>query len=238
VSSLRARYARSYLGQFWLMVTTLAQILVIGMVWAFIWQQPVDTFLPYYGVGQILFSFVMQTINEGTNALIGNATYYRNDKMAFSIAVLANLYQNMLIALHNLPIVIALLLWPESAKLDVDWRFLPAFIMMLIFTFLCSYFVSILCARFRDIIQLVGIILQNIFLLTPVMWKMELIPERFRLYILLNPFTAILETLRNPLVGLPVDPLTYFLLAAWGLVFLLACVAVRKRLGATLIFWI
>lgn len=219
-------------------MTTLVQVLAIGLVWAYIWRQPIDEFLPYYGIGQILFSFVTQTINEGANTLIGNAKYYRNDKMPFTVAVLANLYHNALIALHNLPVAIALLLWSDSARLAVCLGFLPALAMTIVFVYLCSYSVAMLCARFRDLIQVVGIVLQNIFLLTPVMWKLELIPERFRLHMLLNPFAAMLETLRNPLIGLPVNPTAYGILAAWVAVFLLVCAIVRRRIGATLIFWI
>lgn len=238
MSVLRTRYARSYFGQFWLVLTTLMQILAIGLVWAFIWRQPIDEFLPYYGVGKILFSFATQTINDGAQAFINNAKYYRNDKMPFSVAVLANLYQNVLIALHNMPIVGMLLLWSNSAQMDVGLAFLPALTMMLIFIFSCSYLASLLCTRFRDLIQLVGIILQNIFLLTPVMWKTELIPERFKFYVLINPFTSMLEVLRNPLIGVPVDRQAYLLLTAWMLVIFTICAIIRKRLGPTLIFWI
>ncbi len=219
-------------------MTTLIQVLAIGLVWAFIWRQPIDEFLPYYGIGQILFSFVTQTINEGSNVLINNAKYYQNDKMPFIVAILANLYQNVMIMFHNVPIIILLLFWSDSARMDISPIFLPALAMTFVFAFLCSYLVSILCARFRDLIQLVGIILQNIFLLTPVMWKMELIPDRFKFYVLINPFTSMLEMLRNPLVGLPVEPLAYSLFATWILIALLACVIIRKRFGATLIFWI
>ena len=56
------------------------------------------------------------------------------------------------------------------------------------------------CARFRDIGPIVGSVMQIAFFLTPVIWQPEQLgPSRWMLP--LNPFFALLEIVRAPLLG-------------------------------------
>jgi len=61
---------------------------------------------------------------------------------------------------------------------------------------------GVICARYRDLPQIVGSILQVLFYLTPVMWMPSLLPQRAGLYLLdLNPAYHLLEIVRSPLLG-------------------------------------
>ena len=55
------------------------------------------------------------------------------------------------------------------------------------------------CARFRDVAQIVGNIMQLAFFLTPILWKPELLGPS-AVYLPLNPFYTLLELVRGPLV--------------------------------------
>ena len=56
------------------------------------------------------------------------------------------------------------------------------------------------CARFRDILPIVGSIMQIAFFITPVIWKPEQLGPAI-IYLPLNPFFDMLEILRAPLLG-------------------------------------
>jgi lipopolysaccharide transport system permease protein len=62
-----------------------------------------------------------------------------------------------------------------------------------------------LCARFRDVPQIIGALLQIAFFITPVMWNATILEGHHNagLLIQLNPFYYILEILRAPLLGTP-----------------------------------
>lgn len=238
LSVLRARYARSYLGQFWLTLTTLAQIAAVGATWSFLWGQSVDAFLPYYGAGFIIFSFVSRMLTESSVVLAADARYYLNGEMPFMVSVLALLYRGAIVFLHDLPVLLLLLLWSDSARLTLSPAFPGAVGLLLLFTLFAAYFVALVAARFRDLVQIVTIVIANLLLLSPVMWQMEQIPEPYRRYFYLNPFTAILTAVRNPLLGMQVDAWAYLYLAVWtGIAGLLAALA-HRVLAARLIFWI
>lgn len=238
VSALRARYARSTFGQLWITLSSLVNTVVIGVVWAVLWRQPVDAFLPYFGVGMLLFGFVVQVVNDSTSALAGDAAYYMTDRAPFVLSSFVVFYRNVLLFLHQIPLIILLVLWSEAAVFAPSVAYVPAVVLAAVFCLFASYAVAVVCARFRDLIQIVQLVTQNLFLLSPVMWEVAAIPEEYRGWVLYNPFACILETLRNPLLGLPVDDRAYPYLLVWTAVAGVVAKIVHARWNRSIVFWI
>ncbi len=63
-----------------------------------------------------------------------------------------------------------------------------------------SWFTSSVIIFFKDIGQLVGIIIQFGFWLTPIIWNITTIPERYHWLINLNPIAYIIEGYRNSMI--------------------------------------
>jgi len=238
ISTLRARYARSKLGQFWLSVSTLLLILSTGIVWSLIWNMPIDEYLPYVGVGHVVYIFVSTTISESSTVLVGDSRIYLNDRMPFLISVFAHIYRNVIILLHNVPTVVILILWSHNAHLDLSPMYIVAILLTVLFLFFMSYALALLCARYRDILQLVAVIMQVIFLLTPIMWKVNMLPVDYRPYIYINPFAALVEILRNPLIGISVDPIAYCSLVLWIIPTAIWATWLHSKYGRTVIYWL
>lgn len=238
VSALRARYARSRLGQAWLSVTMFAFILCVGIIWSQIWRMPVDEYLPYIGVGHIVYTFVSQTINESTGVFVADARMYMNDKVPFQLSIASHVYKSMLVFMHNIPTIIILVLWSVEASFKPSLSFFSSIILLILFTYTSCYFVAVLCTRFRDLTQIVGLIMQVSFLITPVMWQMNFVPQEYHAYVMLNPFAAILECVRNPILGIPVADYAMESLICWTLLACFLSGLVYTRLNKNLIFWV
>jgi lipopolysaccharide transport system permease protein len=239
VATLRARYARSRFGQTWLTLSNMVFVVVVGLVWANIWKQEIDRFLPYFGAGYILFQFLAQTVGESPGSLVGDSRLYRNERLPFFVSALANVYRHFLMLIHNVPVLVALILWSASATLGIGFAWLYCLLLSVTFLVFAGYALSLVCARFRDIGQLVAIAMQVLFLLTPVMWQVEQLPPEYRPYVFsLNPFAAMLEGIRNPVVGLPVPPEVFQSLPAWVASSIALAWLAHARLGRTAIFWI
>jgi ABC-type polysaccharide/polyol phosphate export permease len=100
-----------------------------------------------------------------------------------------------------------------------------------------TYALSILCVRFRDIGQIVGIIMQASFLVTPVMWNIDMLPPQYKSFIYINPFASIIEIARAPFMGYMTDPLAYLSLLCWS-VFAFLCAFIMYRIfHKNLVFW-
>jgi ABC-type polysaccharide/polyol phosphate export permease len=69
---------------------------------------------------------------------------------------------------------------------------------------------SIVVVKIRDTINLWEVAVQLGFWLTPVMYPMSSVPEKWRFYVYLNPMSGILDYSRNFLVGTgQVTPIGY-----------------------------
>lgn len=238
VSVLRGRYARSRFGQAWISIAAIASVVIIGLAWSILWRRPLREYLPYFGIGQLLFSFFSSCINDSTAILPNDSRYYINDKMPYMLSVSALIYRNAIVLLYDIPAIIGLMIYGGVLR----WRYLPVFvlgvILSLAFTVLASYGIAIVCARFRDLGQVVSIAMRTSYMFTPIIWGLDRIPERYRDWIFLNPFAALLELTRNPILGFESNGHAYLSLAIWiALLFGFAWV-VHSRWSRNLIFWI
>jgi lipopolysaccharide transport system permease protein len=238
VTSIRSRYARSKFGQAWLTFSNLILIISISLVWSLIWKMPIDTYLPYVGVGHLIYLFAAQTIAESSGIFVADARLYLNDKKSFLFSLFAHLYRNLIIFAHNIPIIIILILWGDTPSVKLNINFFLSILIILVFISTACYIVAVLCVRFRDMIQLVNLLFQVIFLVTPVMWQITFLGEEFRSFVLINPFAAILETIRNPLIGMNVPNLALISLICWTFFTILISVLIYKKMHKNIIFWI
>jgi ABC-type polysaccharide/polyol phosphate export permease len=76
---------------------------------------------------------------------------------------------------------------------------------------------GIISARFRDVPQIVTAVVQVAVFITPVFWRPETIKSH-RFVLDGNPFYHMLEVTRRPLLGEPVSPHSYLMLAAMAVV--------------------
>lgn len=238
ISSLRARYARSRFGQTWLSITTFIQILCTGLVWSLIWKMEIDEYLPYVGVGHILYLFFSQSVNDSTGVFVADSRLYLNDKLPFMTSISAHLYRNIVIFLHNIPTIILLITWSSHARFSFSISLLYGVFFSSFFIFFASYFFAVICTRFRDLIQLVGLLFQLIFLVTPIMWKITFLPDYAQGYVFINPFASILELIRNPIIGIEVNQLALISIISWTILFSILSYFSYKFMNKKIIFWI
>ncbi len=201
-SDIRKRYARSRLGQFWLTLSLIINIAALGVVWSYLFKMPISEYLPFLAVGTIFWTYTSTCINEGTNLYISSASYLRELNIPKLTYVNSLLVRNFIVLCHNLLVLIPIYLF-FSLKISITNIVLSIFGLILtsILLFPVITFVALVSLRFRDLPNIIASLMQVIFYVTPVMWKVQLMPERFYKYLLLNPFAVMLSLCRDPLLG-------------------------------------
>jgi lipopolysaccharide transport system permease protein len=94
-----------------------------------------------------------------------------------------------------------------------------------------------LCARVRDIPPIVASIMQIAFFMTPVMWKPELLGGGAH-WLPLNPFYAIMETVRGPLVGTGVSLTTWASALCYSALLCVVAQIFFARFRERIAFWV
>jgi lipopolysaccharide transport system permease protein len=194
------RYRRSLLGPFWLTASMAIMVVSLGFLYAALFKIPIREFLPFLCVGLLVWNFMSSFLLEGGALFIGSESYIKQVRLPYSVYVFRSSWSKLIIFAHNFIIYFGVLIyfgiWPGLGAVLA----IPGLLLVTINGTLLSLLIGMVSARFRDIPQLIGSLVQIVFFVTPIMWKPELLQQRA--YIAnLNPFFQMIELVRAPLLG-------------------------------------
>ncbi len=237
-ADIRRRYARSRLGQLWLVISTAVSILVLGWVWGALWNAPFDQMILYVGVSFVLWQFLSGILSDGVPLFPSNQHYFVNQYFPPAIVVCAVIYRHMLLLGFN-AIIVAVLLLLFGGPPSVRWLLLlPAFATFLIFAYWFVYILAAVSARFRDVGQIVGVVLQIGFFVTPIIWMPSQAPPNLRPFLDFNPLHLIIDVLRSPLIPSPGGSWTWPVMVFLAVAGFIAVLPVIGWLRSRIIFWL
>ena len=201
---IRNRYRRSALGQFWITISVGVMILCLGFLFSRLLQAPIEQFLPFLTIGLICWSFVSATVTEGCNSFIAAEGIIKQVKIPLQLHVARVIWRNLIVFAHNLLIIPIVFL---SLEIRLGWvalLFIPGLTILTLNLIWIGMALGIVCARFRDVPQIIQSILQIAFYLTPIIWLPELLKGRAEFALItFNPVYHLIELLRAPLLGTP-----------------------------------
>jgi len=215
---LKVRYKRSVLGVLWTMLNPLLLMIVFSVVFAQLMRFSIQHFVIYFLSAYLIFNFVAQTTSWSTSCLLGYAPLIRKiyvPKMIFIFATVLSGLINLLISLVPLAIIMLVVRHPIHAV--VLYLPLPLAIATL-FAMGLSLALAAVCIEFNDVVQIYQALVVAWMYLTPVIYPIDIVPERFRWMVLSNPMYPVVETFRAPIYqGVAPDPGLLMQGAAWGL---------------------
>ncbi|HYO15035.1 MAG TPA: ABC transporter permease [Thermoanaerobaculia bacterium] len=228
---LKVRYRRSAIGFAWTMLQPLLMMLVLQVVFSAIFSMrlPYGNYVVYALAGLLFWNFFSQSILSSMNSLRSNAALLKKlpiPKEVFPLATVISGVINLVLAL--IPLLLILLV--TGHPLTPALLFLPvAILLAAAFTLGAGLLLSPLAVFFSDTVELIGVILSVLMYLTPVIYPMEILPERYRWLVRFNPVRSILEVFRDPIYQGEVPPLSHLSVCAGIAVLALALGAFAFR---------
>ena len=196
------RYRRSRVGAFWLTINMGVLIGALGLIFGTLFRAQMSEFLPFLCVGLIVWGFVSSALNEGCSSFISAEGIILQVRMPLFTHVMRTLWRNAIILGHNL--IIYPIVFLAFGRMPT-WHAvlaIPGFALLALNILWMMLVLAVLCARFRDMNQIVSNVLQVVFFATPVMWMPSTLPEHASKAILyLNPFYHLIAIVRAPLMG-------------------------------------
>ncbi len=205
LQEIRQRYRRSKIGPFWLTLSMGIMVLALGTLYGTIFGQELSDYLPYLSAGFVIWGLISGVTLDGVSAFIQGEGLIKQLPAPLSIHIYRVGWTNLIIFLHNIVIFFLVSLWYGKYP---SWTLLlvpPAILIILLNGVWIGLLFGLLSARFRDIPQIVGSVVQVMFFITPVIWKMEMLPGR-ALILSFNPFYYLVEIVRGPLMGVVPSP--------------------------------
>lgn len=234
---IRNRYRGSVLGPFWLSLSTGVMLVGLGILYSALLRVEVGAYLPFLGISLICWNMIAQTVGEACAAFTGAEGPIRQMRLPFTTHALRVVIRNAIVAAHNLPLIVIIFL---VFGLTPDWGLLllPAGLAILgINAFAVTLLLGMVCARFRDVGQIVGSIMQIAFFMTPIIWKPDALKENAWV-VMFNPFYLIMETVRAPIIEGGGTPLAWVLALGVTAVVVSVSLAFFVRFRGRIAFWI
>lgn len=218
------RYQGSYLGLLWSFVIPLVMLVVYTFVFSVVfkirWEGGTDAgnhaeFALALFAGLIAFNLFSESIALAPGLIVNNPNYVKKVIFPLEILPLSIVGATLINSLFSL---VVLLLGEMVILGQVSWVlvYLPLVYLPLIFLSIgLAWFLASLGVFIRDMNQLMGVIVQILFFLTPIFYPISAIPPKLRPLIYLNPLTMIVNSFRQVIVlEKPPDGSELFLMIA------------------------
>lgn len=195
---LRGRYKGSVLGFTWTFINPLLQLCVYTLVFSFILKSDIEKYYLFLFVALIPWIFFSAALTGGSTSVLSHKDMVKKiyfPREVLPIAYITSCFVNMLYCF----IVVFVVVLVAGVKLSfVALLYLP--VIMAIEYILClgiAFISSAITVFFRDLEHILGIVAMAWMYLTPVMYSIEIIPEKYQRLFSLNPMTPIIRGYRD-----------------------------------------
>ncbi|MCL4386725.1 MAG: ABC transporter permease [Cyanobacteria bacterium] len=197
------RYKQSILGYAWVILNPLFQLVVISFVFSSILKIP-SLGVPYIiflSVALLPWNLFSTSLTSSVNILVNNSNLITKIYFPREILVYATMIAKAVDFFYStLVLIVFFLIYRTNISLTILW--LPIiFAIQIIFMAGLSLILSAFNLFYRDIQYLLSLILMLWMYLTPVMYPVEIIPEKFRFIFSLNPMAVIVNAYREVIIG-------------------------------------
>ena len=198
----RARFARTFFGSFWLGLSNVLSIAALALVYGTVFKvQDFSTYVVYLGIGLVVWNGISAAIGSAPNLFEHNHAQVHNTNLNPIFYVLEEWAFQVQTFLQSFALVLLALSWFQHNLLLnlLVYGWFPL-LNLFLFLFWAPMIVCLLGARYRDFYQLVPIVLQLVFLLSPILYRKDSLGS-MAWTASLNPLYRILSSVRHSLMA-------------------------------------
>jgi lipopolysaccharide transport system permease protein len=209
---LRARYKGSALGYLWTQIAPLGMMLVYVIVFSFLLPNGLAMFPVFVIVGLLPWNYTAEAVLSGTRSIIDNAALVKKvyfPREVLPLVAVGSSLLNFILSLPMMALVIIVVQLATLGRLNLSWSIVYLPVIMALQTIFLAGLALLLGAGavfFRDVVHLIGIVINIWFFLTPIIYPLSTISEGLaaRLIRWFNPLASIIEFYREIIYGNPV----------------------------------
>ena len=201
------RYRGSLLGLLWSFFNPVLMLTIYTFVFSFVfkarWGDGGESRFEFALIlfsGLIVFNLFAECINRAPSLIIGNVNYVK--KVVFPLEVLPLIVMGAAL-FHSLVSLGVLLLFYFIVSSSLQWTIIYAPVVLLPLVFMTlgvSWFLASLGVFLRDVAQTIGVLTTVMLFLSPIFFPVSALPEKFQIFIYMNPLTFIVEQMREVLI--------------------------------------
>ncbi len=211
---LKLRYKSTILGYAWSVLHPLAFALVYFFVFKIVMRIQMENYALFIITGLFPWQWFNNSVNASNLFFLGNSSLIKKVKFPRSFLVLTGVLNDLIHFVATIPVIVIFMLIYRKYP-SAQWFYqLPLLVLVQFgFTYSVSLFLATCNLFFRDLERITNIFTMLWFFLTPIIFPIEMIPERFRWFLIFNPMASLIDCWRKVLLEgtLPWDHLTAIL---------------------------
>ena len=207
---LKGRYKGSALGFFWTFLNPLLQLVVYTFVFSVIMRSNVEDYYLHLFVALVPWLFFSMSVSEGCSCIRSQQDLVKKiyfPREVLPIAYVTSQFINMLLSF----VVVLVVVLISGRGLNLIALLCLPIIAIVEYLLCLGSALFAITVYIRDMEYLLKIITMALQFLTPVMYSIDIVPERFMAIYLLNPMTPIILAYRDILYYGKVPRLTTLL---------------------------
>lgn len=201
---IEGKYKGTLLGVFWPLLNPLLTLSIFYFVFGEIFQvkwsgnaeNKVDFALLMF-LGLLLFNFFAEIVNQAPSVISSNANFVKKVIFPLEILMIVN------VGAAGFTLIIAIFIWLIMFAVfagDIKWTiiYLPLILIPLMaFCLGAAFVLAAIGAYIKDMGQTIGLVTTATMFLSPIFYPLDALPENFQNYLLFNPLTIPIESIRK-----------------------------------------
>lgn len=221
VREFKTRYAGSVLGFAWAFVQPLASLAIFYVLFGLVLAVRVpgldvdNGYLLHLLAGLAVWLPFTDAIGRGVGCLAAYEDFLRKQPMPAEILPAVSVGSSLLVMGIGYGLLLVLSAAQGAGPLLL-WAWLPVlFLAQIVLTMGLTLLLSMAHFLWRDVGSVVAFALQLWFYLTPIVYPLSQVPERFHGWFLLNPLACLVLMVQGNVLGMPAPSATPWALALW-----------------------
>jgi lipopolysaccharide transport system permease protein len=212
----KVRYSQSLLGAAWAILQPLSLMVIFSVVFSLFLKVPTDGIAyPVFAYTALLpWTFFSNSLSFGIPSLVNNMNMVTKIYFPKEILPLSSIFVSFIDFLIASVVYIAMLFYYQI-QIGPNILIIPLILLIqVVLSFGINLFASAFMVFYRDVRFIVPLALQIWMYVSPVIYSVQNVPEKYRIFYFLNPMAVIIDSYRSViLLNRPPD-WGYLLLAA------------------------
>lgn len=173
VRDLKVRYKNSVLGFFWSLINPLVQVATITIVFKYVMPIGIPNYSAYLLVAFLPWMFFQMSLMDASQSVLAHHDLLRKVYFPREVLPLSMVIANLIHFLMAL-VVFFIYLLVIGAPIVFTWFLLPLLVLIeFLFVTGLAFFISAMNVFYEDIKYIVGVLLNILFYLTPIIYLSE-----------------------------------------------------------------
>lgn len=201
ISELKVKYQSSILGFTWSLLNPLLMMLVLYFVFSNIFKARQNNFALYLLIGIVSWRFLANGTSSAIASIVGKPSLVTKIYIPRQVLVLSVVLASFISSILEFVVLVPLLFILGVGLSPYILLFPIIHIIFFMMVYGMSLILASLYVYYRDLNQIWDVIMQMGFFLSPVVYPLSTVPEKYLPYYMLNPITVVIQMYRDILLN-------------------------------------